>query len=166
MTKPQYQPILNKDIPVVALPLGSEPLGSARIIAGSLDATKGAAKTFSPVQLWDVSLPHAGSEIDLPFPAEHNCIVFVRRGSVTVLSGSPAGGDLKRTELGPQDVALMQMDGSDTLRIQVKQADSSVLVLGGKPLNEPVVAQGPFVMNTREEIQQAVSDYRMGKMGT
>ena len=171
MTKPRYQPILNKDIPVVKLPLAGEkddeePLATARIIAGELDVTNGPASTFSPVQLWDVNVDKAGSEFDLPFRADHNCIVFVRRGSVTVISGSPEDENkLKATELGPQDVALMRMDGSDKLRLRANHADSSVLILGGEPLDEPIAAQGPFVMNTEDEIHRAISDYRLGKMG-
>ena len=173
MTKPGYQPITKDQIPVVKLPLGvsadgdgGDVLGTARIIAGELDATKGSAKTFSPVQMWDVSLPHAGSEIDLPFSPDHNCIVFVRRGSVQVLSGK-SDSDAKESynRLGPQDVALMKIDGSDMLRIRVVDPDSAILVLGGEPLDEPIAAQGPFVMNTQDEIHQAISDYRLGKMG-
>jgi redox-sensitive bicupin YhaK (pirin superfamily) len=167
MSKPGYQPIVNKNIPVVNLPLNAEGdsiLGTARIIAGELGETKGSAKTFSPVQMWDVTLPHAGSEIDLPFPSDHNCIVFVRRGSVEVLSGEK-DDKLKTSKLGPQDVAIMRLDGSDILRIRVSEPNSSIMILGGEPLNEPIAAQGPFVMNTHAEIQQANSDFRAGKMG-
>jgi redox-sensitive bicupin YhaK (pirin superfamily) len=85
----------------------------------SLVRPKGTAKTFSPVQMWDVTLPHAGSVIDLPFPSDHNCTVFVRRGSVEVLSGEKDDTKLRASKLGPQDVALMRLDGSDILRIRV-----------------------------------------------
>jgi redox-sensitive bicupin YhaK (pirin superfamily) len=166
MTEPGYQGIFNKDIPVVSLPLGNadneSPLATARIIAGELGTAKGSAKTFSPVQMWDVGLPHAGSEVDLPFPADHNCIVFMRRGSVEILSGE---GQLKPTKLSPHEVALMSRDGSNALRIRVLEPNSSVLILGGEPLNEPIAASGPFVMNTQDELYEAMSDYRMGKLG-
>ena len=162
MTKPRYQPILKDQIPSIDLPVGSDtPLANARIIAGQLDEIKGAAKTFSPVQMWDVTLPHVGAEIDIPFPADHNCIVFVRRGSVQLLSGEE--GDGKNSQLGPQDVAIMRNDGSSFLRLRVKEPDSSVLIMGGEPLNEPIAAQGPFVMNTHDEIRQAMTDYRSGR---
>ena len=167
MTKPRYQPILKDKVPSVNLPIGStdegeeKPMANARIIAGELNGIKGAAKTFSPVQMWDVSLPHVGSEIDIPYPADHNCIVFVRRGRVSVLTGEE-GGD-KTSELGPQDVALMRLDGSDMLRLRVNKADSSVLIMGGEPLNEPIRAQGPFVMNDEAGIRKAISDYQSGK---
>lgn len=167
MSKPGYQGILNKNIPVVNLPLNADAdsvLGTARIIAGELGETKGTAKTFSPVQMWDVILPNAGSEIDLPFPSDHNCIIFVRRGSVEILSGDK-DDKLKAQKLGPQDVALMRIDGSDILRIRVTEPDSSIMILGGEPINEPIAAQGPFVMNTKDEIHKAMADYRAGKMG-
>ena len=116
MVKPGYQAILNENIPVVPLPLGTpkeDSIATARIIAGELGDTKGAAKTHSPVQLWDVNLPNKGSTVDLPFPADHNCIVFVRRGSVEVVGE-------KSTTLGPHEVAIMALDGSDTLRLNVQ----------------------------------------------
>lgn len=167
MAKPGYQGITNEKIPVVNLPLnaeeGTQLVGTARIIAGELGATKGAAKTFSPVQMWDVILPHAGAEVDFPFEADHTCIVFVRRGSVEVLSGE--GDDLKASKLGPQDVALMRTDGSSLLKIRVAEPDSSVLIMGGEPLNEPIAARGPFVMNTQDQLRQAMVDYSSGKMG-
>lgn len=161
MTKPGYQAIESKQIPTVPLPLGANgnALASARIIAGELGETKGPASTFSPVQVWDVDLPHAGSEIDLPFPADQNCILFVRRGKVSVLS------DDKASELGPQDVALMKIDGANSVRVRVLEPDSSLMVLGGEPLNEPIAARGPFVMNTSEEIMQAMRDYSSGQFG-
>ena len=186
MTKPGYQEILKEDIPTVDLPLTSnndaesnEPLGTARIIAGELGDTKGAASTFSPVQMWDVNLFEKGTEVDIPFPADHNCMVFVRRGAVQVVSGESNsqgtnGADddnsnnkqkVKKSDLGPQDVALLRIDGSETVRLRVMEPDSSVMILGGEPLNEQIAAQGPFVMNTKDEIHQAISDYRLGKMG-
>lgn len=164
MTKPGYQPIKSSKIPVVNLPLNESDddkvLGTARIIAGEIGETKGAAKTFSPVQMWDIDLPKVGSEVELPFPADQNCIVFVRRGGVEVLTD----GDTA-SKLGPQDVAVMNNDGGDALKLRVTKSDSSVLVMGGEPIDEPIAAQGPFVMNTSDEISQAIMDFRSGKMG-
>lgn len=190
MTKPGYQGILKEQIPVVSLVDSSKNsentgssvvatatngtdsvVGTARIIAGELGDTKGAAKTFSPVQMWDVSLPKKDSVVDLPFPAHHNCIVFVRRGAVNVLSGDVVTTEqdkkssLQQNTLGPQDVALMRLDGSSVLRLQVTEANSSVLILGGEPLDEPIAARGPFVMNTQQELQQAMRDFQSGKFG-
>jgi len=167
MTKSRYQAISKEKIPRVELPVkrdeGSDPLGSIRVIAGEVDEVTGAAETFSPVQMWDVSLPLAGAEVDLPFPAEHNCIVFVRRGSVQVLSGEEDSNGMKSRLLGPQDVAIMHLDGSALLRVRVEESDTSLLVMGGEPLHEPIAAQGPFVMNTQKELQQAMIDYRSGR---
>merc|ERR1712154_571346 len=112
--------------------------------------------------------PHAGAEINIPYPADQTCIVFVRRGKVEVLSGGGANDssdNLKPSRLGPQDIALMKNDGSDQLRIRVKEADSSVLIMGGEPLNEPIAAHGPFVMNEQHEISRAIMDYQRGKFG-
>jgi redox-sensitive bicupin YhaK (pirin superfamily) len=165
MTKARYQPILKDQIPYVELPLNKDAdtaaLATVRLIAGELDEIKGKAKTFSPVQMWDVIMPHAGAEVDIPFPADHNCIVFVRRGRVQVLSGDDGQG--KKSDLGPQDVAVMHLDGSGSLRIRVDEPDTSLLIMGGEPLQEPIAAQGPFVMNTHDEIRKAIADYRSGK---
>lgn len=167
MQKPGYQGIMNEKIPVVSLPLdaaeGTESEGQARIIAGTLDGVKGAAKTFSPISLYDVSLRKKGAEVELPFAADHSCIVFVRRGSVEVLSGE--GEDLEASKLGPQDVAVMRTDGSNMLKLRVMEKNSSVMIMGGEPLNEPIANRGPFVMNTKKELDQAMMDYRNGKMG-
>lgn len=171
MAKPGYQGINSEEIPVVNLPLQDqgaeiESLGQARIIAGNLGESKGAAKTFSPIQLWDISLPHAGAEVDFPFAAHHNCSVFVRRGSVEILSGGNHGEDFQASRLGAQDLAVMRTDGtSDTVRLRVVEPDTTVIIMGGEPLNEPIAHRGPFVMNTQQELNQAMSDYRNGKMG-
>ena len=164
MTKPRYQSITKDKIPVVPLPLGvaedAEKLGTARIIAGSLGDTKGPAKTFSPVELYDISLPRAGSQVDIPFQSDHNAIVFVRRGRISIHSEED-----KEEKLGPQDVALMSMDGGNTIRVRAEKSDTSILVMGGEPIDEPIANMGPFVMNTQQELDQAITDYRMGKFG-
>jgi quercetin 2,3-dioxygenase len=166
MTPPAYQEIHGSDIPVVNLPLGAtgddQVLGTARVIAGSLGATQGAATTFSPVQVWDVVLPPqaVGSEIDLPIPSHHQCLIFVRRGSVQVVSAH----DKTDTDpiLKPQEVAILQMNEGDTVRVRVLDPDSSILILGGEPIDEPIAARGPFVMNTAQELTQAMMDYQSG----
>jgi quercetin 2,3-dioxygenase len=169
MTKPTYQGITNEQIPIVNLPLPStdstttdeatEILGTARIIAGELGETTGAAKTFSPVQVWDVSTPTKDSIIDIPYPPNQRCMIFVRRGSVEVMNDGKSGKILQAQEVG----ILRQDNSSNTIRIRVVESNSSILILGGEPLDEPIAAQGPFVMNTQDEIHQAMSDYRSGK---
>lgn len=181
MTKPGYQDIKKKDIAVVNLPLGTtdekDVVGTARIIAGELDNTKGPAKTFSPVQMWDVTINKANTVIDLPYKVDHNCIVFVRRGSIEILSGKEEqdannndtcnATSMKSVTLNPQDVALMKLDGNDSdyVRIKSLEKNSSIMILGGEPIKEPIAARGPFVMNTQEELRQAMIDYQTGKMG-
>jgi len=167
MVKPGYQPILEKNIPSVELfpssedgecATTSESIGKVRVIAGSFQGTKGPASTFSPVELWDVILPKSNNIVDLPFPEDYNCIVFVRRGKASILDGSV-------NEVGPQSVALMEKKGG-ILRVRGDADDTSLLVMGGLPLNEPIAARGPFVMNTWDEISQANRDYQFGNFGS
>ena len=168
MTKPGYQPILEKDIPSVDLFAVSEDgqcandskaVGKVRVIAGSFQDVKGPASTFSPVELWDVILPESNNVVDLPFPEDYNCIVFVRRGKASILGNDGAN------EVGPQSVALMEKKGG-VLRLKADEKDTSLLVMGGLPLNEPIAARGPFVMNAWDEITQASRDYQMGNFGS
>lgn len=154
MTPPAYQPILNKNVPSVTI--GD---AIARIMAGELQGVRGPASTFSPVELWDVNIPKANSVIDLPFEEDHNCIVFVRQGGIEILQEGSS------QKVGPQAVALMERSGA-IVRIKAIKDDTSILILGGEPLNEPIAARGPFVMNTWEEIQQANVDFQSGRMGT
>jgi len=166
MVKPRYQPISGSKIPVVELNDGAQ----VRVIAGKLDKVKGPAKTYSPINLWDVSLPSKGTIVDIPYPIDHKCIIFVRRGSVAI-------GNQK---LGPQEVALLNNTDSDVdygkptcstttkttsgiLRIHVLKNDSAVVVMGGEPIDEPIANMGPFVMNTNLELQEAARDYQSGR---
>jgi redox-sensitive bicupin YhaK (pirin superfamily) len=166
MKKAAYQPIVDKKIPVVDIhdikeetdgECSAEPVGNVRVIAGSFKDTKGPAKTHSPVELWDVTISTKGATVDLPFQEDHNCIVFVRRGQIDVL-----GDDDLKGHVGPQAVALTQRNGG-AIRIQAREKNTSVLIMGGLPLDEPIAARGPFVMNTWDEIRKANMDFQMGK---
>lgn len=138
----------------------AEPVGNVRVIAGSFEGTKGPASTFSPVELWDVTISKKGKTVvDLPFAENYNCIVFVRRGNISIL-----GENDSKMHVGPQAVALMEKTG-EVLRIQSEERNTSVLIMGGLPINEPIAARGPFVMNTWEEILAANRDFQSGKMG-
>lgn len=174
MTKPRYQPIQSKDIPSVKLHQnGSNSddsvTGTVRIIAGSFDGVKGPAKTFSPVELWDINLSRKGQVIDLPFPENYNCLIFVRRGEINVHTNGEDGithEDDQVYALPPQAVAIMKnQNGSNTITLSARQKNSSVLIMGGEPIDEPMAARGPFVMNTWDEIRQAMFDFQNGKMG-
>jgi len=150
MTKPRYQAIEDKKIPVVDLGHGM----TARIIAGELNGVKGPAMTFSPIQLWDISCLTKGT-LTLDYPAGHTGIVFMRRGSVEI-------GDKL---VGPQDVALLKTDGSSKIDLNILEKNTSILIMGGEPIDEPIANRGPFVMNTQAELTQAMQDYSSGKMG-
>ena len=166
MDPPKYQPILAKDIPIAPLAptreADNEKLkageNSIRVIAGD-EATygvKGAATTHTPVELLDIRIAAKDVSFDVPVPEGHNTIVFVRRGAITV------GEEAK--PVNPQGVALMHLGGV-VLRLSATEANTEVLLLAGEPIDEPIAARGPFVMNTHEEIMQANKDFMNGLMG-
>ena len=148
MTKAGYQGIASNDIPVVTLPGGT-----ARIIAGELAGAKGPARTFSPINLWDVRLT-AGAEVTLDLPEGHTAMVAVLSGHVT------ADG----TGAGEAEILRFTRDGAGA---QVHaDGDAVLLVMTGEPLGEPVVGHGPFVMTSTAEIHQAIDDFNSGRFGT
>ena len=148
MSPPAYQDIRAADIPRVARSSGA----SVRVIAGAVDGQRGPARTFTPIHLLDVQLA-AGGRAELPLVEGHNTAVLVLRGQVTI-----AG------EVLPARRLALLAAASDRLEIDAIDA-STVLVMSGEPIREPVARYGPFVMNTREELMQAVEDYRTGRMG-
>jgi redox-sensitive bicupin YhaK (pirin superfamily) len=150
MSKPRYQGITKEQIPSIDLCNGSY----ARVIAGELQSTHGPASTFTPVNLFDVRLI-VGSTVELSLPEGHNAAVFVLKGDV-ILNGVDS---LK----GEARIATLSSEG-ETVALEAKE-DSTLLVLSGEPIHESVFSYGPFVMNTRNEIMQAVRDYNDGKMG-
>jgi quercetin 2,3-dioxygenase len=150
MTAPRYQTLLARDIPHVELPGGA---GVARIIAGALGDARGPAKTFTPVDLWDVRV-NGGKSVILEQPSDYMTGLFVLKGAVTV------NGSVK---VGASEFVTFAREGA-AIGISADQ-DSTLLVLGGEPIAEPVVGYGPFVMNTEEEIRRAIDDYRSGRMG-
>jgi quercetin 2,3-dioxygenase len=150
MSKPRYQGITKDQIPVIELPGG----GHARVIAGELLGRLGPAKTFTPVGLFDVILK-AGERFELPLPDGHNAAVVLRKGDV-LLNGTE---HLRGEAL----IAPLTEEG-DGVILEAKE-DTHLLILSGEPIDEPVASYGPFVMNTQEELKQAVADYRAGRMG-
>jgi hypothetical protein len=150
MSKPRYQGITKDQIPVIELPGG----GHARVIAGELLGRLGPAKTVTPVGLFDVILK-AGERFELPLPDGHNAAVVLRKGDV-LLNGTE---HLRGEAL----IAPLTEEG-DGVILEAKE-DTQLLILSGEPIDEPVASYGPFVMNTQEELKQAVADYRAGRMG-
>jgi quercetin 2,3-dioxygenase len=149
-TAPGYQALLNRDIPVVALPDGA---GTLRVIAGAYEGQPGPARTFTPVDLWDVRL-HQGAIASFTPPDGHTATVVVLKGAVQVNHDAIARE--------AQFVLLHRKGGEITLEAN---SDASLLILSGEPIDEPVVMHGPFVMNTADEIRQAMVDFRGGRFG-
>jgi len=150
MSAPKYQSITKEQIPVVALGEGA----TARVIAGELNGARGPASTFTPMNVWDVKLA-AGAKVELPLTEGHNTGLVLLRGGVTLNGGQALTGEAQ--------LALLSQKG-DGVSIEATE-ETMLLVLAGEPIHEPVASYGPFVMNTREELQQAVRDYQAGKMG-
>lgn len=150
MDPPRYQPIAADQIAVVKLPDGA---GQVRVIAGEYNGSKGPAQTFTPINLFDISLTSKG-RIDLSFPAHQNTGLLVMSG-VVYLNGTE--------KVSPNEFVLFQNRGED-IAITADSA-AQLLLLNGEPINEPVVQYGPFVMNTQQEIGQAITDFNQGKFG-
>jgi redox-sensitive bicupin YhaK (pirin superfamily) len=151
MTPPRYQELPSGSIPMLELP---DRFGSVRVIAGQLYDTPGAARTVTPVILWDARL-RGGATATLPLPEGCNAAVFVRKGVLRLGDGPAAQtGQLVILERSGDAVSLSADEPSD------------LLVIGGEPIDEPMVAAGPFVMNTPDEIRQAIQDTRAGRLGS
>jgi redox-sensitive bicupin YhaK (pirin superfamily) len=148
--KPGYQNLLDADIPAVDLPNGA---GKLRVIAGSFGDAKGPARTFTPINIWDVRLAR-GKTATLDIPESHTLAVLVLSGAVEI-----DGQEIVREA----QTAILGRDGGG-ISIEAN-GDAKLLVLTGEPIDEPVVTHGPFVMNTVEEITQAMFDFEDGKFG-
>jgi redox-sensitive bicupin YhaK (pirin superfamily) len=150
MAPPGYQDVLESRTPVVELADGA---GSVRVIAGGFENERGPARTFTPIELWDLRI-RAGKTANLHVPPGQSTGLLLLHG------GGRVNGSKSVDEGG---LAVLDRDG-ETLSIQAA-ADSTILLLSGAPIGEPVVGYGPFVMNTKKEIRQAFDDYESGKMG-
>jgi quercetin 2,3-dioxygenase len=148
--RPGYQSLLDKDIPTVELPKGA---GKLRVIAGTFGEAKGPARTFTQINIWDVRLGR-GKTATLDVPEGHTLSVLVLSGTIEV-----QGRQVAREA---QTVLLGRAGGPVTIEAN---GDTKLLVLTGEPIDEPVVAHGPFVMNTVGEIKQAMLDFQTGKFG-
>jgi redox-sensitive bicupin YhaK (pirin superfamily) len=150
MTAPGYQGITDASIPQVAL---AGDAGSLRVIAGDYNGVRGPAKTCTPINAWDVRLL-AGKSVDLAQPEGWTALLVVLAGTV-LLNGESV---LRQTQ-----VATLSRTGTG---VQLEaNSDAKLLLLAGEPIDEPVVGHGPFVMNSQQEIIQAIADFNSGKFG-
>ena len=167
MSEPRYQSILTETIPKVPLRSSADGGGDvctdekialkdgyARIIAGEFQGQKGPAQTFTHINLWDVVILNKKKEFELELPGGHTAMVFVRKGGVNV-----QGKELKLA-----DMVVMSREG-EKLIVQATMKDTSLLILSGEPIDEPIAARGPFVMNSQQELIDAHADFHRGLNG-
>ncbi|EBM4470147.1 pirin family protein [Salmonella enterica] len=150
MTTPAYQSITQDVIPTVTLP---DDAGTMRVIAGRYEEAKGPADTFSPLNVWDMRLLR-DRQLMLSQPEGWSTALVVLKGNIT-LNGT--------TPVNEAQLVVLSQQGK-TLHFETS-SDASVLLLSGEPLNEPIVGYGPFVMNTKQEIAEAVRDFNSGRFG-
>ncbi|HEO0717598.1 TPA: pirin family protein [Yersinia enterocolitica] len=151
MTAPGYQAIRNETIPQVALPEGA---GSLRVIAGDYAGKNGPANTFSPLNVWDIRL-NQGKSAEFSLPDGWNTALIVLRGTVQV-NGDAIARDA--------EMVLLDSTGSN-VTIEANN-DAVLLLLSGEPIDEPIIGYGPFVMNTQEQIAEAIADFNSGRFGS
>jgi redox-sensitive bicupin YhaK (pirin superfamily) len=156
--EPRYQDLRAGEVTLLRSPDGG---GVARVIAGELGGHRGPGDTYTPIVMSHVTLA-PGARFELPWPADFNALVYVLsgRGSVGPDAVDIRGGQL--AVLGAGDTVVLTADPNP----DGPSPDLEVLLLGGQPIGEPVAAYGPFVMNTRAELQQAYEDFQSGRMGT
>lgn len=159
MTTPWYRDIPSNEIPEFTTEDGV----AVRVIAGESQGVQGAMTREATQPLYlDITLP-AGASFAQPLPAGHNAFVYVFRGSALVGDAEASGNaGLQRVE-DKQMAILANTEGAEGVVIRAGDAEARVLLVAGKPLNESIAQYGPFVMNTQEEIFQAVRDFQAGK---
>ncbi len=150
MAAPGYQAVLDTDIPVVALP---NEAGSVRVIAGEYGQEKGPAHTFTPMHVWDMRIRQGGIT-EFEVPEGWSTALVVLRGTVLVNGDTVA-----------REAQLVVLDKADRHMAIEANSDAVVLLLSGEPIDEPIVGYGPFVMNSQDQITQAISDFNSGRFG-
>jgi hypothetical protein len=150
LSLPKYQAIKYEDIHRYELDNNA---GIIEVIAGEYRGTKGSASTFTPIQMFNAKLKKGG-KASFEFPAHYNTVLLVLEGSIVVN---------EKDEVPTDHLALMANEG-EVFQIQASE-EAIVLILSGEPINEPIAAHGPFVMNTREELVEAFNEFNEGKFG-
>ncbi|CNG36171.1 pirin family protein [Yersinia kristensenii] len=151
MTAPGYQAIRNETIPLVTLPDGA---GSLRVIAGDYAGENGPAQTFSPLNVWDIRL-NQGKSTEFSLPDGWNTALIVLRGTVQVNGDAVA-----------RDAEMVLLGSAGSKVIVEANNDAVLLLLSGEPIEEPIIGYGPFVMNTQEQIAEAIADFNSGRFGS
>jgi hypothetical protein len=148
MIEPHYQSITSDRIPVVKL----DDEGSVvRVIAGYYQGLKGPANTYTPINLWELRLL-AGQTVELDFPENYTTLLFALKGSVKINNSAT---------INDAELAFFERLGKTITLTALKEA--TLLIMNGEPIDEPIAGYGPFVMNTQEEIRQAVEDFDAGR---
>jgi len=150
MSTPKYQGITKEMMGRYELPDGK---GGVEIIAGSYEGVQGPAFTFTPIQMYNLRL-HKGARLTLDFPETDNTGLLMIEGSALV----------NEDTVQQDHFALMANEGT-SFTVEALE-DAIILVLSGTPINEPIANYGPFLMNTTEELQEAIKDFNTGKFGT
>ncbi len=147
---PGYQTVLNTDIPVVVLP---DNAGTVRVIAGQYAGQRGPARSFTPIDMWELRL-HVGHKLSMALPEGRNVMLVVLHGALEVNAQALAH---------EAQLVLLDRAGTD-VHIEAR-GEATVLLLSGEPIDEPLAGYGPFVMNTQEQIEQAIRDFQSGEFG-
>jgi hypothetical protein len=147
MVEPHYQSITDSRIPMVKL---NEQGSVLRVIAGYYQGIKGPSVTYTPINLWDLRLL-AGHTVELTFPEGYTTLLFNLKGNVKVNNSA---------SMSDAELAFFERQGTTISLTALTNA--TLLVMNGEPINEPIAGYGPFVMNTQEEIRQAIEDFDTG----
>lgn len=151
MSQPKYQAITRSQMGRYEVP---DDGGVVKVIAGNLNGVKGPANTFTPIELYNVRLKK-GAQLQFDLPASYNTGILVIEGEAR----------FSNSETAPTDSFVLFANEGETINIEATE-DCVLLVLSGQPIDEPIFAYGPFLMNSKEEVQQAYDDFRQGKFGT
>jgi redox-sensitive bicupin YhaK (pirin superfamily) len=149
MTMPRYQSIDRSNICKIEL---SDSKGYIDLIAGDYNGNVGPAKTFTPIHMMNAYL-HTGAKVDFNFPSNYTTLVLMVKGSAKI----------NDDKVGTNQICIFKYEG-ENFQIETEE-ESIVLILSGEPIHEPIVAYGPFVMNSKEEILKAYDDLNKGLFG-